>query len=262
MAPKNSGVSASTQDPMALLRMAYTFHSENDPPPTSVQAATLVVLPRTTASFLPAAPRSGLLLNETSDCEVLRGFDAINGTKQIHRRSTSIRIRARVAAVELVLEGVTKPTLIQIASRIGRSERTLVEKFRIRDALFAFPPPEIAPNFVDCWLRGQRSGNYEIELATLLTELDANPIATRLLRGLALIHHKNGQLQMTDGFFSHALRTELLRRECSEVMLDWTGYIADALRNALLDWAGGSETLLVDVVPRLVCTLRLIDRNL
>lgn len=242
--------------------MAYIFRSLDTAVGEDLDAQSATAFVRSTFPE-PGCPsgesNSGLLMHEVGDRTVLRGFDPINGAKRIHRRSTSIRIRARVAAVELVLEGVAKPTLLQIASRIGRSERTLVEKFRIRDALFAFPPPELAPNFVDAWMRGRETNEFEFEFERLLKELDANPIARRLLQGLARIHRRNERFRMTDGFFSYAMRTEILGHNGSCDLLDWTSYVADAVRDALLDWASADDARLTDLVPRLTFKLRMID---
>jgi hypothetical protein len=198
----------------------------------------------------------GLRRNEVTDDTVLIGFTSSISAESTWRRATSIRIRARVAAAELILAGVPKPTLPQIAHCIGRSSRTLIDRFKVRDALFAFPPPELVPVLVDIWERARTIEDFAFGLESAFGLLDTNPVALRLLRSLAAVHNEQEILATTDGYFSAALRSELSRRGLGgSGVLHWTGFVTDALRDSLSRWSESTQNL-VSVVPEILSTLR------
>jgi hypothetical protein len=198
----------------------------------------------------------GLRRNEITDDLVLLGFASSATVEPTWRRTTSTRIRARVAAAELVLGGVSKPTLPQIANCIQRSSRTLIDRFKIRDALFAFPPPELAPVLVDVWVKALTIDEFSAGLESAFGLLDSNPVAVRLLRGLAAVHRQNAAFSAGDGYFSAALRNELSTRGLGSTgVLRWTGFVTDALRDSLFLWSESTQNL-VSVVPRIVSDLR------
>jgi hypothetical protein len=198
----------------------------------------------------------GLRRNEVTDDAVLIGFTSSISAESTWRRATSIRIRARVAAAELILAGVPKPTLPQIADCIGRSSRTLIDRFKVRDALFAFPPPELVPVLVDIWEKARTIEEFAVGLESAFGLLDTNPVALRLLRSLAAVHNEQEMFATTDGYFAAALRIELSRRGLrGSGVLHWTGFVTDALRDCLSRWSESTENL-VSVVPKILSTLR------
>jgi hypothetical protein len=193
-----------------------------------------------------------------SRCEdpVLRGFISSVAIGHVDRRQVGLRLRARLVAVELALSGEQRATLPAIAQRVGVSTRTLNMQFGVRDAMFAFPPPELVPVLVDCWLSVGDAPSMTESLKQAFRELDANPLAPSLLMGLALLHSELPNLRLGDGYFNAALRNELMQQESvSASCLRWTGYITDALRDTLWEWVFGqseSVTPLDSVVPNLM----------
>jgi hypothetical protein len=197
-----------------------------------------------------------------SEDRVLRGFLSSEPICHIERRQLGLRLRSRFVAVEAALLGEGRTTLPEIAVRVGTSTRTLNMQFGIKDALFAFPPPELAPVLFECWLFAENASGLKEGLTKALRELDANPLAHSLLMGLARLHTESPKLVITDGYFNAALRNQLVRHpSVSSSCLGWTGYITDALRDSLTEWARywPDSAPLESMVPRLMERLRPIE---
>jgi hypothetical protein len=171
----------------------------------------------------------------------------------IERKQLGLRLRARLVAVQIALTGERRSTLPEIAEQVGTSTRTLNLQFGVRDALFAFPPPELVPVLFDCWVSAEDSSGLNNGLACAFRELDRNPLARSLLMGLAHLHTDQPKLLLTDGYFNAALRSQLSTHEAvSTKCLGWTGYITDALRDSFQEWASGMPGSLESIVPRLM----------
>ena len=185
---------------------------------------------------------------------VLCGFLSSAPTCHVERRQLGLRLRARFAAVEFALAGEGRGTLPEIAERAGTSTRTLNVQFGVKDALFAFPPPELAPALFDCWRAAGDATGFEKNLMNALQRLDQNPLARTLLMGLAHLHTDLPRLSLVDGYFNAALRTQILHdQSLSRPCLSWTGYITDALRDGFQEWVlNTSKASLVSMVPNLM----------
>ena len=188
----------------------------------------------------------------------LRGFVSSEPICHVERRQLGLRLRARLAAVDMAHETEGRNTLREIAERVGTSARTLNMQFGVKDALFAFPPPELVPVLFDCWLSAGDATGLQEGLTRAFRELDANPLARSLLMGLARLHTEMPKLMLADGYFNASLRSELVQNlSVSRSCLGWTGYITDALRDSLQEWASSAEPgLLESVVSNLMERLR------
>ncbi len=188
----------------------------------------------------------------------LRGFLSSAATCHIERRQLGLRLRARSVAVELALAGERRFTLPEIAERVGTSTRTLNVQFGVKDALFAFPPPELVPALFECWFSAGNANGLKRNLKKTFQQLDGNPLARSLLTGLARLHAELPKLSPADGYFNAALRIQLVQQESrSTSCLSWTGYITDALRDSFQEWALHTpKAPMVSMVPNLMDRLR------
>ena len=196
-----------------------------------------------------------------SNCHdpVLQGFLCAAPICHVDRRQLRLRLRARSVAVESALAG-ERLTLPDIAERVGTSTRTLNMQFGIRDALFAFPPPELVPVLVDCWVSAGDVTGMREGLKLVFRKLDENPLARSLLVGLARLHADLPKLGLSDGYFNSALRSQLVAHpSIPSSCFRWTGYLTDALRDTLQEWTvSGKESMpsLESIVPNLMERLR------
>ena len=196
-----------------------------------------------------------------SNCHdpVLQGFLCAAPICHVDRRQLGLRLRARSVAVESALAG-ERLTLPEIAWRVHTSTRTLNMQFGIRDALFAFPPPELVPVLVDCWVSAGDVTGMREGLKLVFRKLDENPLARSLLVGLARLHTDLPKLGLSDGYFNSALRSQLVAHpSIPSSCFRWTGYLTDALRDSLQEWAvSGKESIpsLESIVPNLMERLR------
>jgi hypothetical protein len=117
----------------------------------------------------------------------------------IERKQLGLRLRARLVAVQMALLGERRSTLPEIAEQVGTSTRTLNLQFGVKDALFAFPPPELVPVLFDCWVSAEDSSDLNNGLVWAFRELDRNPLTRSLLMGLARLHIDQPKLFLTDG---------------------------------------------------------------
>jgi AcrR family transcriptional regulator len=201
-------------------------------------------------------------IRSESRCQdpVLRGFISSVAIGHVDRRQVALRLRARLVAVEFALSGEQRATLPAIAERVGVSTRTLNMQFGVRDALFAFPPPELVPVLVECWLSAGDAPSMTESFKQAFRELDENPLARSLLMGLAQLHTELPNLVLCDGYFNAALRSEIIQQESvSNSCLRWTGYITDALRDTFREWVSDqpdSVAPLESVVSNLMEKLR------
>jgi hypothetical protein len=204
------------------------------------------------------APRPAFRHSECDDM-VLQGFLAPVASCHVERKQLGLRLRARFIAVQMSLAGQGRSTLPQIAQRVGTSTRTLNIQFGVKDALLAFPPPELVPVLFHCWLSAGNADGLKDGLRMAFQELDRNPVARALLLGLGRLHNDQPKLFLTDGYFNAALRSQLAEhpavpRSC----LGWTGYITDALRDTLQEWALSTRdgASLESILPRLMERLK------
>jgi Bacterial regulatory proteins, tetR family len=202
------------------------------------------------------APKPAKLSVRRKD-QMLGGFLSSAVTCHVARRQLALRLRARLVAVELALAGERRFTLPEVAERAGTSTRTLNVHFGVKDALFAFPPPELVPALFECWLTAGDAVGLGKNLAVAFQALDRNPTARSLILGLAKLHSDQPKLSLADGYFNAALRSHLIQQHpLSASCLGWTGYITDALRDSFRDWAlytpkNSMESIVPNLVDRL-----------
>jgi hypothetical protein len=201
----------------------------------------------------PDGPRVlGLLPKDVPDASVVAGFESKTFLNRSWMHPASIRIRARVAAAELVLMGVSKPRQAQVGSCIGRSGRTVIDHFDGFDSMFAFPPPELASVVVEAWLSSRSPDEFVKTLSSVFVTLSANPIARRLLLSVARVHHQDRSRAASDGHFAFALAIEMQRHDVAfDGIARWCGFVTEALREAILASSEDGQTL-EDIAPALI----------
>lgn len=219
-------------------------------------------VPKTAKTTKPAKPIKPTHSSSRSKDPVLRGFLSSAATCHVERKQLALRLRARLVAVETALAGERRFTLPEIAERVGTSTRTLNMQFGVKDALFAFPPPELVPVLFDCWLSasdGSDASGLNETLTRTFHELDQNPLARSLFHGLARLHSELPKLLLADGYFNAALRQQIVQHESvSRSCLGWSGYITDALRDTFQEWATclPADASLESIAPNLMIRLR------
>ncbi len=241
---ENSANSASRRTSSTLVSMQNSRNDSLLAPNATGDPNSLRIVQRTGRPTPQVVPVHGLLQSDVSDADVVAGF----GSKEWINRSwvhpTSIRIRARIAAAELSLSGVSKPRQAQIGLCIGRSDRTVIDHLDGFDSVFAFPPPELAPVVIDAWSASGSLDEFLGALTVVFSTLDANPTARRLFAALARVHAKDRSRVASDGHFAFALRHEIDGRGLNwSEMTRWTGFVADAFREALLACVQVDESL-------------------
>jgi hypothetical protein len=114
------------------------------------------------------------------------------------------------------------------------------------------------PVLFECWFAAGNTDGLNELLTGAFRELDTNPLARSLLMGLGRLHADVPKLLHTDGYFNAALRSHLVQHESApSSCLRWTGYITDALRDCLEEWAlQPVPASLESIVPCLMERLR------
>jgi hypothetical protein len=184
------------------------------------------------------------------ELQLLRGFVGLDVVPTHgERKKLAARIRARCVAAELGIELPMK----SFSDSLGVSERNLYRQFERREALFAFPPPELAVAI------GESSHNQTSWLGVascvgaIFAQLDENAEGKDLLRRLATLFRKHGEMARSDAHFACELRKQILLRPhvfdpCVE---DLVGHFTDRMRAYLMDWALADREPITSVSERL-----------
>jgi hypothetical protein len=196
---------------------------------------------------------------EDRERELLAGFvDPQRVLGHDERKTAAKRLRVRVAAVELATgTDARRVSCAQIAAKVGMSERSMSRWFPVHEAIFAFPPPELASAFVAVALRAQTWPEVPGHLRPLFEALEDNPIGRTYMAGLCKLHGDNRGLRAADGYFACELRrlldVNIDRAGTRSVAL--IGYFTEGIRSAFEDWAGSPEDsllVMVDAVAELI----------
>lgn len=150
------------------------------------------------------------------------------------------RMRARSVAVSLALEQGVKVSVKRVADQLGVSERNLFSQFRCKNALLAFPPPEMACAIGRLAITGGQSSGFVEKFRPMFASLDTNTTGRRLLCDLVELRHRHPELDQSDAYFSTELRAVL---DPSGLAADGVaGYITDGARKAMRNWSMCAET--------------------
>jgi AcrR family transcriptional regulator len=183
-------------------------------------------------------------LPEDAELLLLQGFIPIQ-SKIVHgeRKCSAIVIRARCEAVSAaLLTGRTTP-LRELAERTKVSERTLNRRFRHKDELYAFPPPEIASALAKSTVQSSSWAEVREALMQIMEALEANQSGRTLLLHLVELRRRSPHLEASDNHFAHELRQQLLcvPQEFQRQLGVWIGFFTDGFRDALTAWARTPE---------------------
>ena len=182
-----------------------------------------------------------------SNLHLLEGFVREPNSLSVRdfkRIACSLRIRLAVSG-----EASAHPALDDIASDLGISVRTIYNYFPVREAMFAFPPPEMAVGIVE-----STEGVTELEkvpdaVLPLLEALQTNTEGRTLMTNLVYQHEAHPELRASDAYFATELRKCLEVRDGmshpAQVVL--VGFFTEALRLGLEQWARhpDSSTLVI-----------------
>jgi hypothetical protein len=178
------------------------------------------------------------------ELDLLRGFvDPIVTIPHGLRKVSAAKLRARIAAVSVVQQHGPKVPLKLIASMVGRSERNLYGQFGTKEALLAFPPPEMA-QAMGSMVRAATSWAEVGELIRpLFVCLNTNPDGLDLMAGLSVLYDEHRSLRQSDGYFADELRNVLAANESlsnpgsRRKATGLIGLFTDELRAAISEWA-------------------------
>ena len=167
------------------------------------------------------------------------------------RKQAALVLRMRIAAVVLAHSGGLKAFAKSAAAQCGVSERTIARHFPVREALFAFPPPEMALAMVGA---ARLAGSWEdVELLArrVFVALDSNQVGRDLMSGLVAVHRSNPSLRAADGYFLAEFQGLLAQRVGPNYAraLPLVGLFTEALRESFRVWAdspGESTTVVFD----------------
>jgi hypothetical protein len=148
----------------------------------------------------------GVVFQRDVDLALLAGFvDPARVLGHQECKDAAGRLRARIVAVELALVDGPRVKLKVLGARLDVSERTLQRWFTRREAMFAFPPPELARALVGVGLKADSWASVPDHIHRLFAELELNVTGRRFLADLAAVHHHHGWLRNADGYFAGEL---------------------------------------------------------
>ena len=185
---------------------------------------------------------------------LLAGFvDPTKEPRHGERKQAALMIRCRIAATELGAVAGPKIPFGEVALRCGATDRTIRNHFRTREALFAFPPPEMATAMV----RGCRGCKTALEmlarLRLLFVALDENDEGRNLMKGLAHLHRTCPTLGSSDGHFLSQLRLLVISGgETAEQARPIAALFTEALRQSFSTWSVDPTNSTLEVLDRTV----------
>jgi hypothetical protein len=188
-----------------------------------------------------------------NELALLSGFMAPNADMAHGARKTAAwKMRARVTGATLAREagpGGAKISRKLLAEAVGVSERIHLATFTQREAVFAFPPPEMGEAFVAVASDAISWADLGARLRPVFTALDMNGIGKQLIRDLVAVHAYNPELEQSDGYFATELRCgfdSFVKRSVTQTR-GLAGYLTEGLREALRDWVTSEESSIMSV---------------
>ena len=131
--------------------------------------------------------------------------------------SAADRLRSRIAAVHLTLTTGKLAALNEVADQSPVCVRTLQHQFHPVEAIYAFPPPELAQALAYCGAKGQSWLEVAQLVRPIFEALDVNKEGRHLLACLVLVHREHPELLPTDNFFAAELRIQGRKRGVPEL---------------------------------------------
>jgi AcrR family transcriptional regulator len=200
----------------------------------------------------------GLLRPADIERALLQGFVDV-GVPLAHgrRKSMAVALRIRSEAVNLAVVHGPKIRLQDIAEALGVSSRSILKRFRSKEALFAFPPPEMATALGQMVHRASSWPQVADCIRRLFDALDANPFGKELISSLARLHELHPELLMVDGYFAQELRAQLKARadEMHPHLIHAVGYFTEGCRQIMTDWSGEDARPINAVVSEQILSL-------
>ncbi len=171
---------------------------------------------------------------------LIRGFVCV-GTEvpDRERKVLAAKLRARIVSVELCNRSESRISLKDLGDHLNRTERNLRDQFGSRDAVFAFPPPELATALAATIAAEPRWECVVTAIPRLLFELQANPEGCALIASLANLRASDEAMGANDNHFSFALASGLrcVAERLAPNQLDWVGYMTEGFRRIFKRWA-------------------------
>ena len=185
---------------------------------------------------------------------MLAGFtDPTQALRHGERKQSALVLRCRIVAEKLAREEGPKVRMKDVAARCGATERALYNHFSARDALFAFPPPEMATAMVKACHECETWQGMLARLHLLFSALEGNDDGRDLMGGLAALHRSCPTLGSTDGHFLSQLRRLLEpRNELAGQAWPIAAMFTEALRQSFSIWAIDPTNSTLEVLDRTV----------
>lgn len=184
------------------------------------------------------------------DRVVVAGF--VNPNRELGYGATKIvagRLRARMVAVDAWVMTGQRLSHQVLANRLEMSGRCLSYQFADHNALYAFPPPELARSLTSTTASVTDWDQVAALTVPVFEALETNPGGRVLMAGLVRLHRAHPDLCDTDGYFAHALRDAIINKRPRHT-LAITGLFTDGIRIAFQDWVDNGEPSLEFVAER------------
>lgn len=186
----------------------------------------------------------------TSDLALVAGF--VDPHRELGYRETEVlarHLRCRMVAVNAWVTTGERLSHKAVADQVGIAERTLSNHFVDLNALYAFPPPELATALTAATATATAWEDVAAATVPVFAALHTNPHGRTLMAGLARLHRTHPELDDTDGYFAHAMRDAISTKRPAHT-LAIVGLFTDELRTAFHDWVDHGEPDLKFVAER------------
>jgi hypothetical protein len=162
-----------------------------------------------------------------------------------NRKLLASRMRVRIVAVEYVLREGLRCPVGRIADAAHVTARHINLTFGPKQALFAFPPPELAVAIVATAATARTFEEIPAKLSVLFASLDRNTEVLALIAGTAELHRRHKELRIADACFAEQLRMSLQTHfpHSAAALRRWTGYVTDGIRERLMTWSQAGGTI-------------------
>ncbi len=134
----------------------------------------------------------------TSDLALVAGF--VDPLRELGYRETKVlaqRLRCRMVAVNAWVTTDERLSHKAVADQVGIAKRTLSYQFVDLNALYAFPPPELAHSLSSATAGATDWEDVAAATVPVFAALNTNPQGRTLIAGLARLHRSHPDLDDT-----------------------------------------------------------------
>jgi hypothetical protein len=198
------------------------------------------------------------LSHKESEQKLLAGFVCpLSIVGHGDRKVAASRLRTRCIAVRLALDTSPAFSRRELAKAADLSERHVLNTFKLKEGLFAFPPPELAEALVAGTTPAANWGEVIERVRPVFDALQSNDFGQRLLTDLVELHHRFPTIRSSDAYFSTTVDLTMNVSFYQDLPKStaFVGYFTEGVRAALREWADDPQTPLdatADTVRNLI----------